>query len=108
MQNKGIEKHKPTLPSARGIRRACNKELYRAVKKLKTWIPPQQIEEAEKVYFRKVVENLLWISEHKDNRKAQADWWVENVCPEIAPILGVTEEQLGRAFRDSFHPGPAQ
>lgn len=102
MQQKQNEKHKQTLPSLRNIRRACNKELYRTVKKLKIWVPPDQLEEAEKLYVKKVVLHLPWITENGSNRKTLADWWGEQVCPEIAALWNVEQEPLGKAFRESF------
>jgi toxin CptA len=100
MQNR--EKHAQTYPSARKIRRSCNRELYRTIKKLKIWIPPAQLIEAENLYFRKVVLNLPWIVENGSNRKALADWWAENVGPEIAALWNVEPSELERAFREAF------
>ncbi|RAV16757.1 dehydrogenase [Paenibacillus contaminans] len=102
MHNQRNEKHAPALPTARGIRRACNKELYRTIKKLKIWIPPEQLEKAEQLYAKKVLLNLLWIHENGSNRKALADWWDENVCPEISELWNVERDTLGKAFRESF------
>ncbi|MCC2686474.1 MAG: dehydrogenase [Paenibacillaceae bacterium] len=95
-------KHEPKYPTARQIRRACNRELYRTIKKLKIWIPPEQIVQAEELYFRRVVMNLPWIVEHGSNHKLLADWWAENVCPEIAKLWNVDADVLERAFRDAF------
>ncbi len=55
------EKHKAPFPTARGIRRACGRELYRTIKKLKQYIPPQQVAKAEEIYFKKVALNLVWV-----------------------------------------------
>ncbi len=95
-------KHEQDLPTIRKIRRTCNKELYRTVKRLKTWIPPERVEEGEKLYLRKVVGNLLWIAENGSNRKLLADWWAEHVAPELAELWEVDEQQLSRAFREGF------
>jgi hypothetical protein len=96
------EKHDKPLPTARGIRRSCNKELYRTIKRLKMWIPPDKVKEAEDMYFKKVVLNLLFISENGNNRKLLSDWWEENVCPELAELWDVEPAKLARAFRDGF------
>ena len=99
---KHSEKHNQNLPTLRKIRRACNNELYRTVKRLKVWIPPAQLAEAEELYLKKVVLNLQFIAENGSNRKLLADWWEENVCPEIASLWNVEPSALARAFRDAF------
>ena len=99
---RNAQKHTAELPSPRRIRRACGRELYRTVKRLKVYISPEQMEQAEELYFRKVIGNLLWIYEHRSNREKQADWWAEAVAPEIAAIWNVPEDALVRAFRDGF------
>ncbi|MBP2002478.1 hypothetical protein J2Z69_003551 [Paenibacillus shirakamiensis] len=96
------DKHKSSLPSPRKIRRGCSKELYRTVKKLKVYIPENKIEEAEDLYYRKVIGNLLWIHENSSNRKALSDWWDEQVSPEIASLWEVDRERLSDAFRHAF------
>lgn len=95
-------RHEAVYPSARKIRRACSVELYRTIKRLDRYIPAEKVEEAEKLYFRKVAENLLWIHENRGNRKKLADWWEENVCPEIAALWDVDPKRLGAAFRAAF------
>ncbi|WP_438444833.1 dehydrogenase [Gorillibacterium sp. sgz5001074] len=100
MNNQG--KHEKPLPNARQIRRSCGKELYRTVKRLKRYIPPEQIQQAEELYVKKVMLNLLWIADNGSNRKVLADWFEEHVAPEIAPVWGVETEVLSRAFRESF------
>jgi len=95
-------KHEQSLPTARKIRRACSRELYRTRKKLNRWIPPELAEQADELYFKKVALNLLWIVENSSNRKILADWWDENVCPEIAELWSVDPHLLARAFRESF------
>ncbi|MFF2158721.1 dehydrogenase [Paenibacillus chitinolyticus] len=102
MKNKTNEKHKPQIPNARGIRRSCSRELYRTVKRLKVYISPKKIEEAEKLYTRKVAQNIAFIVEHSDNRKVQADWWEEHVAPEIADLWGVNADTLSKAFRSAY------
>ena len=96
------EKHARPFPNARQIRRACNKELYRAQKRLNIWVPPEQISKAEQYYFQKVLANLPWIVENESNRKKLADWWAEHVAPHIAELWGVESSKLERAFRDAF------
>lgn len=96
------QKHASGLPTARKIRRACSNELYRTVKRLKLYIPQEKMEQAERLYFRKVAENLLWIVEHKDNRKAQASWWADNVSQEIAELWEVDRDKLCEAFREAY------
>lgn len=102
MKNQQNEKHKQDLPTARKVRRSCNKELYRAMKKLKLWLPPDKLSAAEELYYKKVIMNLPWISENGSNRKLLADWWEENVCPEIAALWDIQPSTLARAFRESF------
>lgn len=95
-------KHDRPLPTARGIRRTCSKELYRARKKLGQWIAPELVAKADELYYKKVLMNLPYIVEHSSNRKVLADWFDENICPEIAALWNVSPEELSRAFRDSF------
>ncbi|MEW9701214.1 dehydrogenase [Paenibacillus sp. SI8] len=102
LTNKANEKHKQQFPSARGIRRACSKELYRTVKRLKVWISPEQMAEAEELYVKKVMLNLPFIVENGSNRKVLADWFDEHVGPDIAPLWNVELEVLGHAFRNAF------
>jgi predicted RNase H-like nuclease len=102
MYNRTDEKHKPHYPNARGIRRACSKELYRTVKRLKTRITPEQMKQAEEKYFKKVALNLPVIVGMQSNRKAQADWWEEHVSAEIAELWQVDPALLNRAFRDAY------
>jgi hypothetical protein len=96
------EKHKTPLPTLRKLRRACNNELYRTVKRMKIWIPPAQVVEAEDLYLKKVVLNLQYIVDNTSNRKLLSDWWDENVCQEIAELWNVEPEQLSRCFREAF------
>jgi hypothetical protein len=102
MKRLSTEKHTKALPNLRHIRRSCHRELYRTVKKLKTFITDEQMTAAEQLYTRKVVLNLPWISENGSNRKKLADWWEENVCAEIAELWKVEPLSLAKAFRDSF------
>ncbi|MBP1990899.1 dehydrogenase [Paenibacillus eucommiae] len=102
MPNKTNEKHKPHYPSARGIRRACGKELYRAAKRLKTHITPEQMKQAETLYAKEVLLNLAFIVETGSNRKVLADWWEEHISAQIAAIWNVEIPALNRAFRESF------
>jgi hypothetical protein len=102
MRHTNKEKHKPHFPSARAIRRACSKELYRAAKRLKMWISPEQMQQAEECYVKQVLLNLAFIVDMESNRKVQADWWEEHVSPQIAEIWQVEPTVLNRAFRDAF------
>ncbi|WP_248928433.1 dehydrogenase [Paenibacillus hamazuiensis] len=102
MNKMNQQKHAPSYPNARQIRRACSKELYRTIKRLGKWIAPNLVEQAETLYFKKVALNLPWIYENSSNRKVLADWWEENVCPEIAVLWNVEPAALGKAFRDAF------
>jgi hypothetical protein len=95
-------KHTKPFPSVRSIRRSCNRELYRTIKRLKTYISPERIEEAEKIYMKKVVFNLPFIVENGSNRKVLANWWEEEVAEEIAVLWEVDKTVLSRAFRDAF------
>ncbi|MDF2924869.1 MAG: hypothetical protein K0R57_3783 [Paenibacillaceae bacterium] len=95
-------KHEKPLPNARQIRRSCAKELYRTIKRLKTYIAPELVQQAETLYYNKVITNLLWIVENGSNRRKLSDWWEEEVCPSIAELWNVSQEELALAFRDSF------
>ena len=95
-------KHDMQLPSPRSIRRACSRELYRTIKRLNIYVAPEKVEAAEKLYYEKVIGNLLWIFEHRSDRKRQADWWAEAVAPHIAALWGVDEARLAQAFRESY------
>jgi hypothetical protein len=105
MKSFSNEKHTQPLPSLRRIRRACQRELYRTVKKLKTFINDEQMKAGEQIYTRKVVLNLPWIAENGSNRKKLADWWEEHVCADIAQLWNVESSVLAKAFRDSFDGG---
>lgn len=96
------EKHKQPLPTVRDIRRACSRELYRTVKRLKMYIPPDQINSAEKLYVERVLQNLPYIAENGSNRRLLADWWDENVNADVAALWNVEPDRLARAFRDAF------
>lgn len=96
------EKHRPELPNARKVRRSCSKELYRTIKRLKIRVAPEDVAAAERLYVAKVVSHLTWIAENGSNRKKLADWWEEQVAPDIAALWKVDAEKLSRAFRDAF------
>ncbi|TVX95475.1 dehydrogenase [Cohnella terricola] len=100
--NKFPEKHASPLPTPRGIRRACSNELYRTVKRLRRHIPAPLVRQAEELYFKRVIGNLIWIAENKSNRRLLADWWDEEVSADIAELWEVDREQLQRAFRAAF------
>jgi toxin CptA len=102
MKSFSSEKHTKALPSLRHIRRSCQRELYRTVKRLKTFITDDQMKAAEQIYIKKVVFNLPWISENGSNRKRLADWWENEVCADIAVLWNVESAVLAKAFRDSF------
>lgn len=93
---------KTPLPSARGIRRMCSKELYRAIKRLKVHVPDDLLKQGEDMYYRKVIGKLLWITENRSNRKLLCDWWDEAVCPELAELWQMDTAKLSTAFRDAF------
>ncbi|ASS66754.1 MULTISPECIES: dehydrogenase [unclassified Paenibacillus] len=95
-------KHQRELPTARKIRRACSNELYRTAKRLKGYISKEQMEQAEKLYTRKVYLNLVFVHENRDNRKKLCDWWDDNVAAEIAELWQAEPEKLKTAFRDAF------
>jgi hypothetical protein len=96
------EKHTTGYPTARKIKRACSNELYRTAKRMNKWIPKEKVEEAEKLYFKKVALNLPWIHENQSNRKVLSDWWDENVSAEIAELWEVDRAALCEAFRHAF------
>lgn len=96
------QKHNTGLPTARKIRRACSNELYRTVKRMKLWVSKEKMDEAERIYTKKVLLNLIWIVEHQSNRKVQADWWDENVSSDIAALWEVDRDMLCTAFRESY------
>ncbi|AZN43637.1 dehydrogenase [Paenibacillus albus] len=95
-------KHDSAYPSARKVRRACQNELYRTIKRLGVYIPKEKIELAEKLYLEKVTFNLHFISENASNRKLLSDWWDENVSEGIADLWEVDRAKLCSAFRDAF------
>ncbi|PYI51600.1 dehydrogenase [Paenibacillus flagellatus] len=99
---KHSEKHSQALPTLRKIRRACNRELYRTAKRLKLWVPPDRMAEAEELYLKKVVQHLTYIAENGSNRKLLSDWWDEHVRDDIAKLWNVDADDLSRAFRDAF------
>lgn len=99
-ENKG--RHERQLPTPRTIRRSCKRELYRTIKRLKVHVPPDKAAEAERLYYRKVIEHLVWIAENGSNRKLLADWWARHVAPDIARLWQVDENRLASAFRDGF------
>lgn len=96
------QKHASGYPTARKIRRACSNELYRTVKRMKLWISKDMMDQAEAIYFKKVILNLTWVVENRSNRKIQSDWWDENVSGEIAELWGVDREKLCIAFREAY------
>ncbi|MFC5652822.1 dehydrogenase [Paenibacillus solisilvae] len=96
------QKHDSGYPSARKIRRSCENELYRTIKRLGVYVPKDRLAQAEKLYFQKVILNLQWIHENYSNRKLLSDWWDENVCAEIAELWEVDHMKLSTAFRDAF------
>jgi hypothetical protein len=98
----GPEKHRLNLPSARVVRRACRRELYRTVKRLGRHVPDDLFRQAETLYVRKVVDHLPWIVEHREDRRRLADWWEERVSGEIAALWNVDRRRLADAFRDAF------
>ncbi|MCQ6558817.1 dehydrogenase [Paenibacillus mendelii] len=102
MKSTAHSKHSEEYPSARKIRRACDNELYRTSKRLGIWIPDDKRQEAEKLYYRKVLLNSQWVWENRSNRRLLADWWDENVSAEIAELWNVDPIKLRAAFRDAF------
>ncbi|MEX1031226.1 MAG: dehydrogenase [Paenibacillaceae bacterium] len=100
--NNNKDHPKLELPNARKIRRSCNRELSRTIKRMKLWVSPEQVAAAEKLYYQKVIANLIWVAENGSNRKKLADWWDEAVAPEIAPLWGVEQSKLSAAFRARF------
>lgn len=93
---------KREVPSARQLRRSCNKELYRTAKRLNIWLPKEKFEEAEKYYFQQVVLKLPWIIENGNKRKLLCDWFETDVAPQIATIWEVDTKRLADAFRHAF------
>lgn len=94
--------HQPELPTARNIRRACQSELYRTIKRMKVWVPEDKVKTAEKLYFQKVAGNLVWIHENRSNRKKQVEWWETNVCDELVAILEVDRNHFVEAFKAAY------
>lgn len=101
-RNNRNDKHQQTLPNIRKIKRTCNKELYRASKRLNKWITPEQMGKAEQFYSKKVILNFPWIAENGSDRKKLADWWENNCALEISELWEVDMKKLVKAFRDSF------
>jgi len=101
MKHQGVS-HQPELPTARSIRRTCQSELYRTIKRMKVWIPEHKVKVAEKLYFQKVASNLIWIHENRSNRKKQVEWWESSVCDELVAILEVDRKQFVEAFKAAY------
>ncbi|MFD2115421.1 dehydrogenase [Paenibacillus yanchengensis] len=97
-----MKKHDPKLPTARAIRRACSKELYRTIKRLKVWIDDEKIAAAEQIYVQKVAHHIIWIVENQQNKKAQANWWAQEVSAEIAQLWNVDQQALIAAFSHAY------
>ncbi|AHD06871.1 dehydrogenase [Paenibacillus larvae] len=95
-------KHNQPFPTHRTIRRACSRELYRTVKRLKKRIPKAKMKEAENFYIKEVLLHLPFIVENEQNRKKLVDWWDEHVSSFIAELWEVDRHDLSRAFRDAF------
>ncbi|MEK4512724.1 dehydrogenase [Paenibacillus anaericanus] len=95
-------RHQTNLPTPRKIRRGCNKELYRTIKRLGIYVPDERLKEGETLYYKKVIGKLLWIAENRSNRKLLADWWDEEVSAELATLWEVDRENLSKAFRAAF------
>lgn len=95
-------RHQTPLPSARKIRRACQNELYRTVKRMKVYIADDLLKQGETLYTRKVLEHYLWIHENGSKRKLLADWFDEAVSSELAELWQVDREQLSTHFRHTF------
>lgn len=100
MQHK--ERHRSPLPTARKIRRSCQHELYRAVKRMKLYLPEDLLQQGEKLYTDKVFANMIWIHENGSNRMLLADWFDEAVSAELAELWNVDREKLTAAFRHTF------
>ncbi|MDQ0495052.1 hypothetical protein QOZ95_003230 [Paenibacillus brasilensis] len=90
------------MPTARGIRRACSKELYRARKRLPVHIASDLVKQGEELYCRKVIGHLIWIAENRSNRKLLCDWWDEDVSEELATLWKVDRDALCTAFRSAY------
>jgi len=101
MKHQGTN-HSPQLPTARKIRRSCQAELYRTIKRLKVYIPPEKVEEAETIYYKKVANHAVWLHEHRSNRKKQVEWWEENVCDDLVAVLEVDRTAFANAFREAY------
>jgi len=102
LQNDRTERHKKQLPTPRTVRRACNRELYRTVKRLKVRIADNLVKQAEEIYYKKVLLNLPYIAENGSNRPKLADWWDEHVATDIAELWQVDAVKLSQAFRSAF------
>ncbi|CAH1210789.1 hypothetical protein PAECIP111893_03281 [Paenibacillus plantiphilus] len=96
------QRHQTVYPTARKVRRACQNELYRTIKRLGVWIPKEQVEQAEKLYVNKVLLNIQWVTENASHRKKLSDWWDENVSEEISELWKVEQSKLCAAFREAF------
>jgi len=102
MKNYTSEKQPRQAITLRAIRRSCSRELMRTLKKLKTSVAPELMEQAEQLYLHKVILHLSWIQENGSRRKKLADWWEEHVCPEIAELWNMEPPMLAHAFREAF------
>ncbi|MGZ9587302.1 dehydrogenase [Paenibacillus marinisediminis] len=96
------ERHASPLPSVRKIRRSCQNELYRTVKRMKVYISEDLLKQGEQLYTKKVIGNLMWIHENSNNRKLLADWFDEAVSEDLAELWQVDRVQLSGHFRHTF------
>jgi len=95
-------RHEEALPSARGIRRACSRELYRTSKRLNKFIPTELMKQAEELYLKKVMLDLPYIAQNGSNKRLLADWFEEHAAEEIAALWGLEMKQVAHAFRSAF------
>ncbi|MEO3943810.1 dehydrogenase [Gorillibacterium sp. CAU 1737] len=95
-------KHEAPLPTARHIRRACTRELYRTAKRLPKHIPAEAMQKAEEAYRKKVMLDLLYIVQNGSNKSLLADWFEEHVADEVAALWELEPKQVAAAFRAAF------
>lgn len=95
-------KHETPLPNARGIRRACSRELYRTAKRLDRYIPAERMKEAEELYMKRVMLDLPYIVQNGSNKRLLCDWFEEHAAAEIAELWEQDAKQVAQAFRAAF------
>lgn len=95
-------KHDHALPTARQVRRACGRELYRTAKRLHSHIAPEPMEQAVGFYYKQVMLHLPYIVQNSGNKKKLADWFSEHAATEVAGLWNQEPQAVSDAFREAL------